>query len=526
MSVQYTEHFVRVHKQLSPSIPIHRFAEHANPLALGVGSKKDFFAPIRFNVQACGSIAQPGGTIRMDVPVHANTAWYADLKQKLAGTLGLTGASFIELRTVTGKPLNEVEVAKLQYVGNLNVYVDGKQKRFAAMPSVPVEYSVTKRQELRKWQLEAMRDLPHKVADELHRKNAVQVDAAIRVDGSVQKLIEAHLVKSTPKSMPWPEFVRVFNINSPKVANASDADVVLRNVSTSMLEFVRSFVGASKDRINKHIASVEAQQLSANGAKKHVAPVLGVSLSAGVGENGHEMYSNLIEHALQSPALERAVLDTLFMSAPASMMKRRAELVPVRKIATHHPWYGQIHSLLPVRGTYPSNYIVGHTKRDMSVNAPYLAGDMIKTYRAYHLFSGQHLAPPSMVVTAIGCGAMKKRSSKKKSKPSKKSESVDVEQHHSSRNTGARRRRPTGRGSEDVGEDHPGIIPLDRLYISVSEEESASSSQSDSDIDAYIVPIKSKPKTSRIAAEEEDEVVDMEQVDEFAHLPSVDDIFK
>lgn len=528
MTTQYTDFFKRIHQRLGSNIPIHRFAELANPQGLGLGSKQDFYAPVRFSVQVCGSITHPSGTIRMDIPVHANKAWYADLKQKLAGTLGLGSRCFIELRTVTGKPLNEVDPDRLSHVGNLQVFVDGKQKRFAEMPKVPIEYSVTKRQELRKWQLEAVRDLPLKIADELHRKNAIEVDAAIRVDGSVQKIIETHLRKSVPK---WSEFVRVHHTNSPKIASESDADVMLRTISTDMLGHIRSFIAASKERINKHISAVESKQLAASMGKnaKHVAPILGAPLPGASSslENGHELYSTLVEHAFKSPTLERSVLETLFMAPMASsVVKRHAELVPVRKIATHHPWYGQIHSLLPLRGTYPSNYIAGHTKRDMSVNAPYPKGDMAKTYKAYHLFSGQHIAPPSMV---ISCGPIKKKKSKSKNREVESHGYDEMEnekkKYHNNKKKGGARRKHKGR---DVGEDHPGLISLERLYIANdSDSESYGSgggenSLSDSDIDAHIVPIKEKPKTSRLAAvgdEEEDEYAAM-------GLPPVDDLFK
>lgn len=528
MTTQYTDFFKRIHQRLGSTIPIHRFAEVANPQALGLGSKQDFYAPIRFSVQVCGSITHPSGTIRMDIPVHANKAWYVDLKQKLAGTLGLGTRAFIELRTVTGKPLNEVDEERLSNVGNLNIYVDGKQKRFTNMPTVPIEYSVTKRQELRKWQLEAVRDLPLKIADELHRKNAVEVDTAIRVNGSVQKIIETHLRNSVPK---WSEFVRIHHTNSPKIASESDADAMLRTISTDMLGHVRSFVAASKERINKHIAAVESKQLASSLGKnaKHVAPILGAPIN-GISnslENGHELYSTLVEHAFKSPTLERSILETLFMAPMASaIVKRHAELVPVRKIATHHPWYGQIHSLLPLRGTYPSNYIAGHTKRDMSVSAPYPKGDMAKTYKAYHLFSGQHIAPPSMVV--VECGLMKKK---------KKKKSVEVESHggwdgsekKSSGGGGARRKRKNKKRI-DMGDDHPGIIPLSRLYIANdSDSESygsggGESSVSDTEIDACIVPIKAKPSTSRLVPLSDND--DEEEENAFAGLPSVDDLFK
>lgn len=574
---EYTDRFKRIHSQLAASSSIHRFAQIANPQALGVSSKKDFFAPIRFNIQTCGSISHPAGVIRVDIPVHANENWATELKTRLAGMLSIPANRNIELRTVIGKPIEKVELRQLQNVGKLNIFVDGRLKRFEEMPRVPTEYSVTKRNDLRAWHASVMRDLPTKIADELQHKNSVQVNAAIRADGSLMKLISKHITASTPNGMPWEEFVRVYHMNSPVKANAEDAEATLRDISLKVLTHVRSFVGASRERINRYITSVESKQLadSVGEDTRHYAPLLGeasgksLAAAKGATENGHEMYSRLMEDALSTPALERGIVDALYQAPSSSSKKRHAELVPIRKIATHHPWYAQIHhTLLPLRGTYPSNYIVGHTKKDMTAQAPYLKGDMEKTYRAYHLFSGQHLAPPALKV--IGCGLKKKNKKKKQVEMEAKApESISCHSRgvacRDETDGGERRNRmPTSRrprkggrrnarvikGVIPVGEDHPGLLPLDDEELapglvplshhymdSDSASYSGSGSDSMSDIDAYIAPIAARPKTSSIfasagakaafiEADDSSEEVDAHMDDDFMHLPSVSDIFK
>lgn len=531
--MEYSDHFRRAHARIASGLPIHRFARLANPQALGVSSRKDFFAPVRFSVHAQ---TEGHGIIRMDIPVHSNPNWMTELKTRLAGTLSIPSSKTIDLRTVTGKPLEKVEVHNLRKVGKLNIYVDGKLKRFDKMPEVPIEYSVTKRQELRKWHTNVVvRDLPLKIADELHQKTAVQVNAAIRPDGSVMKIISTHLKSNLPPSIPeggWAEFVRVHHVNSPIKKNEEDADVALHTISLAILSHIRNFVGASRETIGEYVSSLENKDLNLllgpveGKLAKQYAPVLGHFKSGSAVVNGLELYSRLADEALKTPALERSIIHILYQAPQHSTKKIRTELIPIRKVASHHPWYAQIHhTLLPMRGKFPSNYIVGHTKRNMTADAPYTKGDMLKTYHAYHLYSGQHLAPPPLLVLGCGHPMTKKKKAHKQ-----------VDCHAAANHAGARMAKSHGKKTKgsryiksivDVGDDHPGIVPLNDSYSTSSRSGSTSSSNSDEEyLASQIAPIRARPKTTPLIATPSPE--DDEEYEEFddVGLPTVSDIFK
>ena len=92
-------------------------------------------------------------------------------------------------------------------------------------------------------------------------------------------------------------------------------------------------------------------------------------------------------------------------------------------IETHHPWNAQIHHTLKevAGGVYPEYYTDRHMHEDMTQNAEY-AGDVGKTYDAYHLFANAHPMPAGVKINApvdlvpIECHAKKDEKKKKKKK--------------------------------------------------------------------------------------------------------------
>ena len=89
MSV-YTKQVQYLHKQVAPMLPVDAFVELLEPQKIGLTSKDQFYSPVRFAVQVAGPIHGPaGGAMYVDVPVHANPQWYADMKQRFAGMLKL-----------------------------------------------------------------------------------------------------------------------------------------------------------------------------------------------------------------------------------------------------------------------------------------------------------------------------------------------------------------------------------------------------------------------------------------------------
>lgn len=402
----FSDHFRFIHSQLAPTCPIENFAQIAVPSALGMNSKKDFYAPIRFSIQVAKGQA---GAIRMDVPVHANEKqWLPELHERLVGMLKLPkgAAHGVELRTVTGTSLKEVPTEKLNATGKLHLFVDGRRKLLDGIPIVPVEYSVTKRADIKSWFTEAKADLPDKIANVLHNKQDVYaIDEAIKNTESSEtsKAIATHLRSSVAN---WNEFVRSRNISSPTTVDPKVTERALQAVTKHVLNYVRSHVGASKHAVTTHLACEMAKrQTDSLLLGDNVTDTL-VSSSSSF----HDLFHKLARDALASPTLESAVIEAIY-AAPMGAEQPTTTLLSVnspaavarkmgRSSASHHPWNAQVHhTILAVKGSYPSDYLARHTRQDMSATAPYV-GDVAKTYKAYHMFAGIHSVPPGLVIKA------------------------------------------------------------------------------------------------------------------------------
>lgn len=401
----YSDRFKAIHANLAPDFPIEHFASILEPAAIGLSTKQEFFAPVQFSIQVRGKTAAANGALRLNVPVYANENWLTELKERISKMAGLPSGTCVELKTVTRKPLSAIPEEKLNQVGKLFMYVNDKPLLLETMPSVPIEYSMSKEPALHKWFDGISDGLSEEIADLLFKKDVHEVDAAIRTNGDVQTLIERRL-QSNLNGLTWPEFVRRHHLNSPPTANAKHADAVLKSVSGSMLNSIRSYIGAAKTQLKRHIGIVKAQKtvVAPTGMD---APVLGANddmVISGSMTDGHAIYQRLATDALATPTLRDSVINSLYVST----MLQGSQPAPPRRVATttttaisdHHPWNAQIHhTLLPLRGSYPSDYIARHTRQDMTPNAPYIGGDVGSTYYAYHLLSGQHLTPPGMTIS-------------------------------------------------------------------------------------------------------------------------------
>lgn len=415
--MKYSPAFIIVHKRLAPALPIGRFASIVNPQAIGFNSQKDFYAPVRFSVQVAEGVT---GAIRLDVATEKNPNWLQDMKEQLTETLGLRAVgdavNAIDLRTITGKPLEQVPTTQLHTIGKLYVYRTdtGEPVRLPAIPNVPAEYRVTKVSDLKAWVNKLGDSIPSAVAAVLKGKDSHEVEAALRNEGEVVKTIE----KELEKRQDWAEFVRLHQSNSSKSAlKPEDAQKVLRKVSKQILTYVRNFVGAAREEVKKQITAEQAQKIRASSNiqkdEEHLlAPVLsGEPLSKtnmGDIKQNNKLFHTLVEDALSVPTLQKSLVGVIYNFDPSSssssslknqvIASQRPAMKRVSSSANHHPWYAHIHhTLLPIRGAYPSDYLARHTRQDMSARAPFI-GDVAKTYQAYHRFVGACSAPPALKI--------------------------------------------------------------------------------------------------------------------------------
>lgn len=401
-----------LHEKCGTSVPIARFAKLIDPKGLGFASRRELYKPVRFNVKLADN--QTHGTVQLDVPVHANEdSWLDDMRSKIASMIDVNPHN-IELRTLTGQPLHTIPSHRLHKVGDLNVVLKdngciARVKNEA--PPVPVEYSINKARHLKEWYSQKVaKGLPEKVAALLSKcNNNVEIDDAIRGRGGVQQTIERHLLDTAKPD--WPEFVRVHHVNADGEANVDNADLLLTQISNRILGNVRSMVSAYKTDVARHLAHKMSQAIEEMGGKtSHFKPILSDISSSSAssastlqyGTNGYKLFSRIASDALQNPSLEAAVVRAVNLESPALRQQKlqKQRHVEQELTASHHPWYAHIHhTMMPISGQFPSDYIARHTQKDMSANAPF-TGNVDKTYQAYQLFSGQHVAPKSLTVKA------------------------------------------------------------------------------------------------------------------------------
>lgn len=581
--MKYSPSFVSAHKRLAPALPIGRFADIVNPQAIGFNSQKDFYAPVRFSVQVAEGVT---GGMRLDVATEKNPNWLQDMKDQLAETLNLssTGDS-IELKTVTGKPLDQVHPTQLHNVGKLYVYKKDAEKPvfLSALPSVPAEYRVTKVADLKTWVNKLGDFIPNAVAAVLKGKDSHELEAALRNEGEVVKAIEKQL-----NGQNWAEFVRLHQSNSSKTPlKPEEAQKLLHKVSKQILAYVRNFVGAAREQVKAQIAVEQAQKIRASlqvskEDEHFLKPVLSgaeASSSSPPLTGNNKLFQTLVEDALSVPTLHKSLIGAIYnfdtTSAPTPLIASQRPAMK-RVSSQHHPWYAHIHhTLLPIRGSFPSDYLARHTRQDMSAKASYI-GNVNKTYAAYHRFVGASVAPPPLRIKGgvpqpivrpkrmnlvpigchgkcqgdecdkdiearlipiglflsdgedekarIGCGH-DRRSSSSGSDIEAEIELVPVEGHYPHKGIGGHHTRHSSSSSDSdsyLGEEIPRLVPvgaeagmpkpIPRLVPVGSE-----------------IPIKKQmPGLIYLGSEQQQEEMEVSAMadDDFSNLPSVNDVFK
>lgn len=474
--------FIDIHRRLAPSVPIGRFASYVNPQAIGFNSERDFYAPVQFSVQIADGVT---GALRLNVATQKNPNWMADMKEQLAKTIGVEARSAsIELKTITGLPLERVPESSLNNVGKLNVYNKGELIRLASLPNVPPEYRVTKVADLHAWASKLGDSIPEAVASVLKGKDIHEVEEALRIGGAVQKAIEKKL-----KPKGFQSFIRLHQANSSKTPiPQEDAEKLLRKLSKQVLIYVRSFVGAANEQVKYHIAAEQAQKAkpaSLNKEDEHLfKPVLVQSSPPPAGVIGHppsNLYQTLVEDALSMLTLQKSLVASVYNfegnqknAAPQVIASVRPTMKRMVSPGNHHPMNAHIHhTLLPLRGTYPADYIVRHTRQDMSAKAPFV-GDVQKVYEAYHKFSGAHIAPPPVrikggVVVSAPRKAVETNLPKLIPIESFAAQGrtlpklIPIDCHHPSHKTHPREQRDDEYVRSKIGSEMPKLIPIDSL---------------------------------------------------------------
>lgn len=399
--MNFCQRFVDIFERVGGDAHIEDFAKRVDPNKIGFGSRKNFYSPVQFHVQAGPA---PYDVIRVNVPVYANEEnWMKELKTNLAACLGgrMENAENIQLKTVTGRPLETItNLSDLEHVGKLHMYVNGAPKRLPKMPeNIPLEYSVTKQQELQKWiEQSFLAEVIPVVTTMLAKVETPQeLEQALSGDGSVKAKVKDLLFKSTKGD--WKQFVKTFH---PEGA-AKYADKIAENVADDVLTMVRHYVEAAGNDISHHIQSKIAFDAASKNKKDHYRPLLkiGGSSSGGGGgggttEGGYNMYHRLIDDALTQPMLVSSIFNSIH-DYYEPVNKKTTVVVPLAE-NTHHPWNTLIHhDILPIKGQYPVDYLKRHLKQDMSAKAKYV-GTEARTYQMFHLFSGNHQAPPSRFI--------------------------------------------------------------------------------------------------------------------------------
>ena len=451
---------------------IDQYAEIADPKMFNLNDKCDFYNPVQFSL----AIYDNGEALKMRVPYEGNENWYSNLLQGVSDTIG---RSVTEIKTINGTVLSELDDPRK--AGKLNVFTtDGKYYAQGKSLIVPVQFSVTKDVTIKSWIKEATISLPEKVANILKDKDLVGIDIAVRKDGAVQKLIEDEL-KS--KTKDWTEFVRVHHIKSPDELEAREANVVLTKISETCLSQIRSYLGAATEKIRQLV------NVAPSGGGKNLGSALFVGRDSSI--DGFDLYKKLMKSAICSAAMGHTIFDTIYLTPLEPAMVVSPKLL---RPADHHPRNAQIHhSILPIKGSYPSDYILRHTRENMTISAPF-SGDVEETYATYHNLAGLHPLPPAVISARRrtyydedGKKQRKKRGQRHqkwfptKKKPTKKEqeqqqnvkEYVPIEYHHN------RKRRDEDDenywGDELVpiegNSGSPKLVPIDRRHRNMPKKQ-------------------------------------------------------
>lgn len=306
----FTPQILYLHSQLAPDSYIERFVDLLDPKTVGLTDKSQFYAPVQFTVQVCGGINAAAGAIRLDVPVHANPNWLQVMKNRFSGMCGITNPKSLDFKTITGQSISEFAPDDLSRVGKLNVFVNDKLLRLPEMPTVPVEFSVSKANHIQKWFNEKVAPaLPEAIASQLAKCTSEhEINQAIEPNGAVQKTIEKS-IRASLDGGSWTEFVRTHHMNSPTYMPKDFSADTLKTISTDMLYTVRQFVGAASGDIEAYLSHLRSKKMTKD---PDFAPVLGKVNNNTPKINGQKMYNKLMQDAFATPAVLHNVVNTLF----------------------------------------------------------------------------------------------------------------------------------------------------------------------------------------------------------------------
>jgi hypothetical protein len=395
--MEYSDHFLQVHSELAPTLPVEVFADSIEPASIGLADRSEYYAPVQFFVQISKPV--PGGvsgTLQLELPVHGNSGWLADLKTRI-GRIMNNNVNVDSVRTVDGTLLETYAPDDLPTVGRLYVHnTAGSRVVLSAPPAtIPREYSVHKERDVRSW---VERFVQGSVSESVGRVLAAkapavhELEAAVRVGGAVQQELERCVRAHEPE---WERFVSAHHVLPD---GKRDPQQVMQRATGIMLEHIREHLRASSRAVQEHVAHVTAQLAGAE--------TLFVSAPTGknaVATSGPRLFQRIVDDALTMPTLEHELVGAVYSErGPHKPLPQPPRLVDARvtnAALAHHPMNAQLHhTLLPLRGAYPSYYIARHTRHDMSAQAPYPSANVMDTYRAYHKFARMHPVPPALKV--------------------------------------------------------------------------------------------------------------------------------
>jgi hypothetical protein len=410
--MKYSQPIRNVHRILGNAVTLEQLARIADPSALGLNKKADFYEPTQFSVRI-GAPQDVAGVLRFAVPVVQNENWYGELKRRVATTIGQQ-ASNLDLQTINGTSIERVPASQLGSLGHLMVYSNGVQVRLAKVPAVPIEFSATKLNALHGWIAGKVcnAELGDGIAKLLSGKEAHEIDEAISTGGAVSNLIRKHIESASSSSSSWQEFARIYNVDSPIAMADTTARHVLDRVTKHMLRGVRSYIKASSAQIQENIATQKSKQAMTKQLQKGnrddaelFTPVLGNVTATQPSDAGYRLFRSLMKDAFSSPQLQQAISNSIYRAPVITTPTTPMLAAPIAAAAAaessefkNHPWYHHVHeTMLHLRGSYPSDYMARHTKQNLSATAPYI-GDALQTYQRYHLYSGRLPVPPGREV--------------------------------------------------------------------------------------------------------------------------------
>ena len=375
---------------------------------------RDIYTSIPLNIKIAGNASSARGNVQLHV-APTDTTWYVDACATV-GEMIKQPASRVSLKNTLGMSIKDLTIDQLAHAGEIDVYVDGKRHLVASAPKVPRHASPNKIEHLKDWYESHRDELCTFVADQMKDWSRQDVENNLVDGGTLERAICKYIETEChgPAGETWETLVSTYGMDQN--ARSANAHRSAQAISKELLEQLCSMLSASREQILAFYATQQhraAQGDALNTNKRSIftedrkAIPLRNAVYAGVDTDdwvdAKQMYSDLAMDAFDQPTLRDRVVvllhrqphqsngkDPMNGGAPkrhlskSNTQRPEASLLghPVKELLNefHMPYYGKY----------------AMAGEEVTKKTPFY-GDYHKTLDLYHIYTGRHPHPMSMI---------------------------------------------------------------------------------------------------------------------------------